>query len=80
MDALFVSIQIIISFVLSLGHVLIPFFMLSGLGLGYQSGFTSLDQSRGEIGSIFGEISYGSAGSYGRPVHDCDGLYLGGFG
>ena len=53
MDALLTSVQIIISFVLSLGHVLIPPFMLSGLGLGSQSGFTSLDQSRGEIDSVF---------------------------
>ena len=53
MDALLASVQIIISFVLSLGHVLIPLFMLSGLGLGSQFGFTSLDQSRGEIDSVF---------------------------
>ena len=31
--------------------------MLSGLGLGSQSGFTSLDQSRGEIVSVFLERS-----------------------
>ena len=31
--------------------------MLSGLGLGSQSGFTSLDQSRGEIDSVFLERS-----------------------
>ena len=62
MDALLTSVQIIISFILSLGHVLIPLFMLSGLGLGSQSGFTSLDQSRGEIDSVFfREVGYGSA-------------------
>ena len=53
MDALLASVQIIISFVLSLGHVIIPLFMLFGLGLGSQFGFTSLDQSRGEIDSVF---------------------------
>ena len=31
--------------------------MLSGLGLGSRSGFTSLDQSRGEIDSVFLERS-----------------------
>ena len=62
MDALLASAQIIISFVLSLGHVLIPLFMLSGLGLGSQSGFTSLDQSRGELSFFFREIRHGSAG------------------
>ena len=31
--------------------------MLSGLGLGSQSRFTSLDQSRGEIDSVFLERS-----------------------
>ena len=63
MDALLASVQIIISFVVSLGHVLIPLLMLSGLGLGSQSGFTSLDQSRGEIDSVsFRDVRYGSAG------------------
>ncbi|RVW21434.1 hypothetical protein CK203_108817 [Vitis vinifera] len=35
-----------------------------GLDLCSQSGFTFLDQSRGEIGSIFREIGYGSAGDW----------------
>ena len=65
MDALLASVQIIISLVLSLGHVLILLFTLYGLGLGSQSGFTPLDQSRGEIDSVFfREVGYGSAGCH----------------
>ena len=63
-DVLLVSVQIIISSMLSPSHILIHFFMLSGSDLCSQSGFTFLDQSRGEIGSIFREIGYRSAERY----------------
>ena len=36
----------------------------SGSDLCSQSGFNFLDQSRGEIGSVFREIGYGSASCY----------------
>ena len=53
LDALLVSVQIIIASMLSPGHILIHFFAFSGLDLRSQSGYDSLGQSRGEINPVF---------------------------
>ena len=53
LDALLVSVQIIIVVMLSPGHILIHFFAFSGLDLRLQSGYASLGQSRGEINPVF---------------------------
>ena len=80
LDALFVSVQIIIIAMLSPGHILIHLFAFSGSDLHSQSGYASLGQSRGEISPVFREIEYGSAGCYSGSVHGRHGFYPGGFG
>ena len=64
LDALLVLVQIIISSMLSQAISLFISSCFVGSDLCSQSGFTFLDQSKGEIGSIFREIEYGSAGHY----------------
>ena len=77
LDALLISIQIIISVMLSPGHILIHFFVLLGSDLRSQSRYAFLGQSRGDI--VFREIEYGSAGCYNGSVYGRNGLYPGGF-
>ena len=77
LDALLISVQIIIYAMLSPGHILIHFFVLLGSDLRSQSGYAFLGQSRGDI--VFREIEYGSAGCYSGPVYGCHGFYRGGF-
>ena len=80
LDALLVSVQVIIAAMLSSSHILIHFFVFSGLDLCSQSGYASMGQSRGEISPVFREIEYGSIGCYSGSVYNCHGFYSGGFG
>ena len=79
LDVLLVSVQIIISSMLSPGPILIHFFALSGSDLRSQSGYAFLGKSRGEISPVFREIEYGLAGCYSRSVYGRHGFYPGGF-
>ena len=79
LDALLVSVQIIITAMLSPGHILIHFFAFSRSDLRSQSGYASLGQSRGEISPSFREIEYGSASCYSGLVYGRHGFYPGGF-
>ena len=80
LDALLVSVQIIIAAMLSPGHILIHFFTFSGSDLRSQSGYASLGQSRGEISPSFREIEYGSTSCYSGSVYGRHDFYLRGFG
>ena len=79
LDVLLVFVQIILSSMLSPGHILIHFFAFSGSDLRSQSGYTFLGQSRGEISLVSREIEYGSASCHSGSVYGHRGFYPGGF-
>ena len=80
LDVLLVSVQIIISYMLSPGHILICFFAFSVSDLRSQSGYAFLGHSRREISPVFREIEYGSESCYSGSIYGRHGFYPKGFG